>query len=793
MLPRMDNQEVILLKRALERQKKARQQAERILEQKSNELYEVTRHLKETNSKLENQLSEKTSELDGIFINIIDPYVVMDLQSNIINMNLSAKEFLGFDHIKENVNLSELVHKDFLEYTAESFRKLLEVGVLKNYRAKIRIKDGSEKWVQINSSIVYNSDNRPIAAQGVVRDITQEMEIKELLSEQRKQLDIIVENSPLGIVLTKNDKIIKSNNTFSHLLGYSKEELSDMKINHISKLEDQFLDKESESQMNNENSDNYVVIKKYFKKDGGFLLARTLVNAVKNNSNEIDYQVSMIEDITKERDTQWQLKASESRLKTVLSSLHTGILLEDENRKIALTNQKFCSLFGISADPEQLKGVDCSNTAEQNKVNFKNPQSFVSRIEEVLTNRKLVLSDELEMLDGRFLKRDYIPIFNNKEYKGHLWTYQDVTLQKTLKKNLETQKDKYSGIIANMNLGLLEVDNDDFIQMVNQSFCTMSGFSEAELLGKKAADILNVNEIDVLEEKNKNRLEGKSDSYEIQVLDKNGKKRHWLISGGPRYDTVGNPIGSIGVHLDITNQKLLEIQKEELVLELENSNKSLQEYAHIVSHDLKSPLRSISALSSWIQEDYKDVLDESGQQNLQLMQEKVSAMDKLIHGILEYSTANSSEISTSEVNLNEIIDCIKETIYIPEHVEISVPQCLPTILADSTKMQQLFQNIISNAVVHIDKQEGLVEVLCKEEECEWKFTIKDNGVGIPKEYHQKIFEIFQSIGNKERSTGIGLSIVKKIIDRYNGKIWVDSEVNKGTQFHFTISKELKNR
>ena len=563
-----------------------------------------------------------------------------------------------------------------------------------------------------------------------------------------------------------------------------------MHINHISEFEDQFINKDSASQMNDENSDNFVVIKKYFKKDGGVLLARTLVNAVKNTSNEIDYEVAMIEDITKERDTQWQLKASENRLKTVLSSLHTGILLEDENRKIALTNQKFCSLFEIPEDPEQLKGVDCSNTAEQNKVNFKNPKSFVSRIEEVLTNRKLVLSDELEMLDGRFLERDYIPIFNNKEYKGHLWTYQDVTLQKTLKKNLETQKEKYSGIIANMNLGLLEVDNDDFIQMVNQSFCTISGFSESELLGKKAGDILNVYELGVLEEKNKNRLEGKSDSYEIQVLNKNGEKRHWLISGGPRYDTAGNPIGSIGVHLDITDQKLLEVQKEKLVIELENSNKGLQEYAHIVSHDLKSPLRSISALSSWIQEDYKDVLDESGQKNLQLMQEKVAAMDKLIHGILEYSTADSSELVYSKVNLNEVIECIQDTIYIPEHVEISVPQNLPTILADSTKMQQLFQNIIANAVVHIDKEKGLVEVLCNEKECEWQFTIKDNGVGIPKEYHQKIFEIFQSIGNKERSTGIGLSIVKKIIDRYDGKIWVDSEVNKGTQFHFTISKAI---
>lgn len=789
-LPSMDSQEVIVLKRALERQKKARQQAERILEQKSNELYQATRHLKETNSKLEHLLIEKTSGLDGVFINIIDPYVVMDLQFNVINMNVSAKEFLGYDHIIENINLSQLVHKDFLVYTAESFQTLIRVGALKNYRAKIVIKDGTEKWVQINASIIFDAKQRPMAAQGIIRDITQEMEVKELLSEQRMQLHIIVENSPLGIVLIKEDKIMKTNSTFAQLLGYTKEELKEVQLSQISASEDEHLSKESSRQMNDDNLETFVVYKKYFKKDGGFLLARTLVNTVKNNSGKIDYRVAMIEDITKEREAQWQLKASENRFKTLISSLHTGILLEDENRKIALTNQNFCSLFGIPVDPEQLIGADCSNAAEQNKVHFKNPEAFVTRIEKVLEERKLVVSDELEMMDGRYLERDYIPIFNNEEYKGHLWTYQDVTLQKTLRKHLETQKEKYSGIIANMNLGLLEVDNNDVIQMANQSFCTMSGFSEAELLGKKAVDILNVNEQAILEEKNKERLEGKSDSYEIQVVHKNGEKRHWLISGGPRYDEADNPIGSIGIHLDITNQKLLEVQKEQLVIELENSNKGLQEYAHIVSHDLKSPLRSISALSSWIQEDYKDVLDASGQKNLQLMQEKVAAMDKLISGILEYSTANSSEIISSIVNLNEVIACIQDTIYIPEHVVISVPKALPTILADSTKMQQLFQNIIANAVVHIDKEKGIVEVLSTEDADQWQFTIKDNGVGIPKAYHQKIFEIFQSIGTKERSTGIGLSIVKKIIDRYGGKIWVDSEMGEGTQFHFTINKTL---
>jgi signal transduction histidine kinase len=172
------------------------------------------------------------------------------------------------------------------------------------------------------------------------------------------------------------------------------------------------------------------------------------------------------------------------------------------------------------------------------------------------------------------------------------------------------------------------------------------------------------------------------------------------------------------------------------------------------------------------------------------MQEKVAAMDKLIHGILEYSTANNSALDNAKVDLNEVVATIGDTIFIPQHVQLKVPRKLPTIMADTTKIHQLFQNIIANAVVHIEREKGLVEVLCSDTPLHWSFTIKDNGVGIPKEYHKKIFEIFQSIGNKERSTGIGLSIVKKIIDRYGGSIWVDSEVGFGTAFHFTINKEI---
>ncbi|MUH37485.1 PAS domain-containing sensor histidine kinase [Zobellia amurskyensis] len=657
------DKEIELLKKALERQKKARQQAEKILEQKSTELYETAQRLKEANGTLENLLTEKVSELDGVFVNIIDPYVVMDLQANVIKMNTSAKEFLGYDNTKEDVNLTGLVHADYLQYTAESFKYLLEVGTLKNYRAKINVKSGDEKWIEINSSLIYNTKQEPMGAQGIIRDITQEMEIKELLAHQRRQLDIIVENSPLGIVLSVGGKIIKANNTFTELLGYSEGELKTMALNDFSKVEEGSPSDDIIVQMKKGKKDKAVVIKRYFKKGGGCLIAKTSVSAVRGGDGKLKYLLAMIEDITRER--------------------------EAEER-------------------------------------------------------------------------------------------------------LNYERKKYANIIANMNLGLVEVDTEDIIRLVNQSFCNMSGFKEEELLGKKGTDILQVQNRSVLENEDEKRMRGESDSYELEVIDKSGEKKHWLVSGAPRYDNNKNLIGSVGIHLDVTKQKLLEHQKEQLVKELEQSNQGLQEYAHIVSHDLKSPLRSISALATWIQDDYKDVLDETGQQNLELMQEKVASMDKLIHGILEYSTANDSTLDNSSVDLNEVVEKIKESIFIPDHVALVVPEVLPTIVADRTKMHQLFQNILSNAVVHIEKEIGLVEVLFIENTTHWQFSIKDNGVGIPKEYHKKIFEIFQSIGANERSTGIGLSIVKKIIDRYEGEVWVESEKDMGTEFHFTIKKEINN-
>ncbi|MGB5699630.1 PAS domain S-box protein, partial [Muriicola sp.] len=604
-------------------------QAEKILEEKSQELYRTSRQLKETNERLENLLSEKTSELEGVFINIIDPYLVMDIEGNVIRMNAAATQLLGYNHTEEKINLQQLVHPDYIQYTRESFKQLYEVGTLKNYKAKILTKDNSVHYIQVNSSLIYDKNRNPIAAQGIIRDITKESEVEALLSEQKKQLDIIVQNSPLGIVLTVGSTFIKVNKAFSDLIGYTDSELKELSVGDISEHEDYKIAKGYQLAMNKGEIDNFSIIKRYFTKKGETILAKTSVSAVRDPSGAIAYEVAIVEDITKEKEAEEQIKASENRLATLITNLHIGVLLENENRAISLTNQRFCDIFQIPVTPDQLKGADCSNAAEENKHHFKDPKGFVKRINTILRDKKMVLSDELEMKDGRILERDYIPIFSDGIYKGHLWTYNDVTIRKNYKQNLEIQKEKYWSIIANMNLGLIEVDNKDVIQLVNQSFCTMSGYSEKELLGKKAVEMLKVQEKTIILEKGKERLKGKSDSYEIQVKTKNNELRYWLVSGAPRYDDGGEIVGSIGIHLDITAQKNLELQKELLLKELEGSNQGLQEYAHIVSHDLKSPLRSISALATWLHDDYKDILDETGIFNLQMMQEKVEGMDKL--------------------------------------------------------------------------------------------------------------------------------------------------------------------
>ncbi|WP_299158406.1 ATP-binding protein [uncultured Tenacibaculum sp.] len=242
--------------------------------------------------------------------------------------------------------------------------------------------------------------------------------------------------------------------------------------------------------------------------------------------------------------------------------------------------------------------------------------------------------------------------------------------------------------------------------------------------------------------------------------------------------------------IDNQTKEILQInkQRDRLLENLERQNKELNEYTHLVTHDLKSPLQGIDALTYWLQEDYKDVLGDEGKEKIKLIRGNVEKMDELVKGITKYSTIGKQVKDSYEVDLNIVLNKILKKIAIPDNFIVKIPEVLPTIQGDNFRMEELFFSIIDNAVKFNDKEQGEITVSYSDEKSFWKFSISDNGKGIEEKYFKKIFLAFQKLENEYKSPGIGLSIVKKIIEQYEGETWIESELTKGTTFYFTIKK-----
>ncbi len=248
---------------------------------------------------------------------------------------------------------------------------------------------------------------------------------------------------------------------------------------------------------------------------------------------------------------------------------------------------------------------------------------------------------------------------------------------------------------------------------------------------------------------------------------------------------------------EIAERKKAEQRQAQLLEKLEKTNQELKDFAYVVSHDLKAPLRGITVLVDWISNDYADKLDDDGKEQLNLLTNRIDRMHNLIDGILQYSRVGRIKEEKVVVNLNELVSEVIDILSPPENITITVENELPTIECEQTRIIQIFQNLFSNAIKYMDKPQGQIKVGCVEENGFWKFSVIDNGPGIKEQYFEKIFQMFQTLSpiDEFESTGVGLTIIKKIIEVYGGKIWVESKPGEGSAFFFTLPKqeiEVKN-
>jgi light-regulated signal transduction histidine kinase (bacteriophytochrome) len=233
--------------------------------------------------------------------------------------------------------------------------------------------------------------------------------------------------------------------------------------------------------------------------------------------------------------------------------------------------------------------------------------------------------------------------------------------------------------------------------------------------------------------------------------------------------------------------------------ELERSNQELDDFAYIASHDLKEPLRGLFNHASFLLEDYKDKIDDDGVRRLNRLGQLCQRMERLINDLMYFSRLGRADLAMQEVDPNAVIVEIQqmmETVLSERRARIVVPRTLPRIVCDGTRVTEVFRNLITNAVKYNDKTERLVEigflesVNTKERTEKNVFYVRDNGVGIDPEFHQEIFRIFKRLQNasdgQETGTGVGLTFVKKIVERHGGRVWLESESGKGTVFYFSL-------
>jgi len=327
------------------------------------------------------------------------------------------------------------------------------------------------------------------------------------------------------------------------------------------------------------------------------------------------------------------------------------------------------------------------------------------------------------------------------------------------------------------------------ITYVNDKFCAISKWEREDLIGRDHRIINSGHHPkEFIRELWETIRSGRVWKGELKNRARDGT-HYWVDTTiVPFLGPDGKPFQYIAIRAEITERKRLEEHNAQMLTDLRIANGELNEFAYVVSHDLKAPLRGISALSNWLLADFGDRLGEEGTRHLKMIDSRVRRLSALVDGILAYSRAGRASAERRPVDLDALVKSVIDLLAPPRHISVRIETPLPTVLIESAKAQQVFQNLISNAIKFMDKPAGRVRVSCASDGDHWRFKVEDNGPGIESRHFPKIFQLFQTLAPRDRieGTGVGLALVKKIIDLEGGAIGVASVVGEGSTFEFTL-------
>jgi len=794
------------------------------------QLADAFNQMVEQRKQAEEALQVSEGKLDAMLRAIADDIAVIDNDLNIIWTNDVAKGIYGDDIVgRKCYEVYHQKNKPCEPYPCPTLQTFQD-GKIHQYETHVTDKNGKSRYIHCIANVALrDEEGKPTGVLEISRDITERKQTEEALRISERKNSDLVQQSPDAITsLDKIGNFLSFNPAAELMSGFSTEEVIGKHFTKVGILDKKSIPislKEFGLVLTGSERQPFELI--ITRKDKSRLFMEANGRLIKQKDRKTWIQVTL-RDITERKRAEDRLE----KINTCLLSLGSDFT-ENANRITSLFGELLGATYALYSRLED--GMLCS------QAKWHTPPDYNSQVkpdghlchdvirrgaDEVCTVRDLqnspyVQSDpnvlayglktyvgQAVLCDGgsfgslcAVFTTDFKPSKDEMKIIGILVSAMRVEEERRKAKEQIKQSQKAAEdalktgelILETMPVGVIIVGRDKMIRRVNKTALKMMGCNSPEdIIGNichKKICPAEVNKCPVID------LGNSVDNSERVLLNSRGQEIPILKTVLPI--TLEGEDALLEAFVDITERRLAEQELEKLnkdlesaVWELRRANKELKEFAYITAHDLKTPLRGIGTLADWISTDYADKFDEEGKQQVRLLVGKAKQMSALIDDILQYSRLGHDSSNKQQVDLNALVSELITGISPPENIKITIENELPVLICEKTQIMQVFQNLLSNAVKYMDKLEGQIKVGCVEQDGFWKFSIADNGPGIDEKYFKKIFKIFQALSSENRvdSTGIGLSIVKKIVELNAGVVWVESEPGKGSTFLFTMPK-----
>ncbi len=715
-----------------------------------------------------------------------------DIEKDEVRWSAQTFRIFGLDQDKFKAS-----YKTFLELVHPEDRVKLQQAIEKTIRNKetyhiqhrlIR-PDGEIRWAYGQAETIFDEQGKPVRIVGTVQDITERIRAEEALKESEERLSLVIRGTGVGLWdwnVQTGELVI--NELWAEIVGYELSELQPVSIKtwiDLAHPDDLKRSNELLGKHFSGDLDLYDFECRMRHKDGDWIWVHDRGKVVEWTTDGKPLRMTGTHsNITRRR----HLEEERSFLASIVESTPDAVIGETKEGVIRSVNRGAEQLYGYSE--KELLGNNMQILSPPEK------QDEFARIIKIIKSGKRLKDYQTVRLrkDGSLIDVSLTvsPILDSeKQMIGSSSIARDITERKQAQETIRDNEERLRSILNNIIDGIIIANEKGIIEAINPAVVRIFGYEEKDLIGSNVRILMP----EPYKSDHDRYLENYQKTGEAHVIG-TGREVTGLKKDGSVFPLdlsivemkLGGGKKFVGVTRDITERKRAQQEMERLLHEVEGANRELKDFAYVISHDLKAPLRAIGSLVSWISSDYSDKIEAEGQEMINLLEGRVKRMHDLIDGVLEYSRVGRIREEQVEINLNELVEEVTGFIGKPENFLITVEKKLPTVCLERTRIQQLFQNLISNAIKYNDKTQGEVRISCERDGDFWRFRVSDNGPGIDSKYFEKIFQIFQTLAARDDvdSTGVGLSLVKKIVEMYGGRVWVESELGKGATFLFTL-------